>query len=67
MVLAVVAMIVGAVTSAPTSVSQFQRVSVSDGSGTITFKNTGDYVAYYESASTAELGDQPEKITAKSR
>ena len=64
MALAVVAMIVGAALGSPTVVSQFQRVSVSDGRGTITFDNAGDYVAYYESAATAELGDQPEKVTA---
>jgi hypothetical protein len=64
MVLAVVAMIVGAALGSPTAVDQFQRVRVSDPSGTITFDNTGDYVAYYESTATAELGDQPEKVAA---
>jgi hypothetical protein len=64
MALAVVAMIVGAALGSPTAVGQFQRVRVSDRSGTISFNNTGDYVAYYESAATAQLGDQPEKVTA---
>ena len=64
MALAAAAIIVGAALGSPTAVGQFQRVRVSDQRGTISFTNTGDYVAYYESTATAQLGDQPEQITA---
>jgi hypothetical protein len=61
----VAAMIAGIVAfGMPASVSQFQRVNVSDGHGTITFSRTGDYVAYYESSSITRLADQPESVTA---
>jgi hypothetical protein len=49
---AVVLIIVGAVVAATHSLSKvdnFQRVKVSDGSGTVHFDHAGGYVAYYES------------------
>jgi hypothetical protein len=62
--LGAVAAIVAALVSSPAGVSQFQRLTVSDRTGAITFTHTGDYVAYYESRAAARLGDQPEKVTA---
>jgi hypothetical protein len=50
-IVGLVALIVGIVVLATQSLSKvndFQRVSFAQGSGSITFNKTGDYVAYYE-------------------
>jgi hypothetical protein len=67
---AVVLIIVGAVVAATHSLSKvdnFQRVKVSDGSGTLHFDHTGGYVAYYESDtvrnSTREVPLIPVRLT----
>ncbi|HEY7048657.1 MAG TPA: hypothetical protein VH373_15665 [Jatrophihabitantaceae bacterium] len=52
MIVGLVLVVIGGVignTSAYSKVDGFQRVAVKDGTGTITFKNAGGYVAYYES------------------
>jgi hypothetical protein len=61
MVAGLVLVIVGAVlanTNAYGKVNDFQRVAVSDGSGTVTFNKAGGYVAYYESASVTNSTNQ---------
>jgi hypothetical protein len=67
---AIVLIIVGAVVAATHSLSKvdnFQRVTVSDGSGTLHFDHTGGYVAYYESDavtnSTREVPLIPVRLT----
>lgn len=39
-------------------VNGFQRVKVSDGTGTVTFKNAGGYLSYYESDSVTDSTNQ---------
>jgi len=61
MVAGLVLVIVGAVlanTNAYGKVNDFQRVAVSDGTGTVTFNKAGGYVAYYESASVTNSTNQ---------
>jgi len=61
MVVGLVLVIVGAVlanTNAYSKVNGFQRVTLSDGTGTITFTKAGGYVAYYESASVTNSTNQ---------
>jgi uncharacterized membrane protein len=56
-ILGVVVLVVGVVvlgTKSFSKVNGFQRVSVADGSGTITFHSTGGYVAYYEAPSVSQ-------------
>jgi hypothetical protein len=67
---AVVLIIAGAVVAATHSLSKvdnFQRVKVSDSSGTVHFDHTGGYVAYYESDtvtnSTREVPLIPVRLT----
>jgi len=61
MVVGLVLVIVGAVlanTNAYNKVNGFQRVTLSDGTGTVTFTKAGGYVAYYESASVTNSTNQ---------
>ena len=61
MVVGLVLVIVGAVlanTNAYSKVNGFQRVTLSDGTGTVTFTKAGGYVAYYESASVTNSTNQ---------
>ena len=61
MIVGVVLVIIGGVignTGAYNKVNGFQRVAVSDRTGTITFKNAGGYVAYYESDEVTDSTSQ---------
>jgi len=52
-VLAIVGSLVGE-KSGYNKVDGFQRVAAKDGTGTVTFKNAGGYIAYYESESVRD-------------
>jgi len=57
LVLAIVGGVIGN-TSAYGKVNGFQRVAVKDGTGTVTFKSAGGYVAYYESDEVKDSTNQ---------
>jgi uncharacterized membrane protein len=61
MIVGLVLVIIGGIignTSAYSKVNGFQRVAVADHTGTITFKNAGGYVAYYESDEVTDSTSQ---------
>jgi len=61
MAIGIVVMIIGVVVSSAggdSKVNGFQRVKVSDHTGTITFKHSGGYLAYYESDSVTDSTSQ---------
>jgi len=56
-VIAIIGSVIGSKTS-DSKVNGFQRVQLADKTGTITFKNSGGYVAYYESKSVTDSTNQ---------
>jgi hypothetical protein len=56
-VIAIIGGLIGGKTS-DSKVNGFQRVQLADRSGSITFKNSGGYVAYYESKSVTDSTNQ---------
>jgi hypothetical protein len=59
-IVAVVALGIGIyflATQSLTKVNDFQRVTVADGTGTVSFANTGGYIAYYEASDVSSDTD----------